>query len=113
MSVQLSVTIFLMGVVSALFMLPFKIRFAKRDPINHVISRAIWVVALAFSAFTVTVITTMADGAAIGVTKEMLTMVWFFHKALYVATLALMVSTVFSYLSLLDKEKKAKRMGDE
>jgi len=109
---SLSITLFLIGLVGAMYILPFRVQFVKSKPLNTIVKRTMWILATALLALATSMLATMADVANLGITQHMLTFVWIFHKSLYVLMILLFWSIFITVPRMYKEERVKKRMGD-
>lgn len=109
---SLTIGLFLMSLVVGLFLLPFFVRFTEKESTNQLIKKMMWIMAFAFLAFITSIFTTLADNAGLGITPQMLTFLWLFHKSLFIFMILLFFNIITSIPKLWKAEKIKKRMGE-
>ena len=111
MGSSLSITIFILVISSALYLLPFKTRFSKSDLLNMIIGRGCWIIATFFMTLNSAIMSTIATTAGIPVTGEMKMYMFIFGWAGYTLMLYLFLRTLFDSLKMWKENAKLNRTG--
>lgn len=104
---------FLIILNGLLFLSPFFIRFAKKESINNIVKKSIWLLSLAFLAFVTTVVITMADTEGLGITQDLFMIHFIFVRGIYIGMILLFWNIMISTPKLWREEKRKARMGEE
>ena len=110
---SLSITIFILIVTFALFLLPFVKRFCLNEWLNNLLSRACWVIAIYLMMLNTAMIATIAGEAGLPLTQELFRYMWLFGMAGYVFMGYFALRTFFDTIELWKITKLKKRMGEE
>lgn len=111
--VGIGVIIFLILIDLALFIIPFTIKFTNDEVTNMICKRMVLIVALTVLAFVTTIIITLADNQALGITQELFMFQWIFLNGIYISMVLLVFSFFVSVPKLMKQQKIKKRMGEE
>ena len=110
---SIAVTIFIMMILIGLFILPFKVRFAKYEILNEALKRCCWIIALWLLSLTTVMVTTIADNVGIELTQELFRFVWLINWGAYLFMFYVFLSFFFTVIQEVRERSKMKRCGGE
>lgn len=110
---SLAVTLFIMAINIALFVLPSFISFNKNPVLDNLMKKMTYIGGLLFLAFNTTIIVSLADNAGLGINTELFRYQWLFLWGIYFSLLFLFWNMIVSTIKLWRIEKIKKRMGEE
>ena len=111
--VSLSITLFIMLINIAIFILPF---FIKLENLvwQNIIRKIFWIGGLAFLVLNISIIAYLADFAGYDLNGELFNVYMFiFSWAIYVSILLLSIEMILSSLKLNREQKESKRRGTD
>lgn len=109
---SIAVTLFVLSVTFALFLLPFNVVFSKSEILNFIISRCCWVLASVLMAFNSGIMASVVVASSLDLTGEMFRYMWFFGWACYLLAVWLVLGTFFKALNMWRVGKRDERTGE-
>lgn len=108
---SLSVTIFILTVTSAFFMVPFFINFSKNEIADFIGKRCCWAMGFFLLILDSTIIARIANKDGLTITSSLLLFTSILNWILYLFMFYLVISTIFRSLNLWKKKKFTDRFG--
>ena len=108
---SLAITFFLVGLISTLVILPFKVKFHQSTILNNVLKNCCWMVALFLISLTTTIVASIAVNAGIEVSEEIYTVLFIVNWACYLFMVFLVLGFFFSTIHTLVDNGRKHRFG--
>jgi hypothetical protein len=110
----LSITLLVLIISIGLFYLFFSnIRFVDMEWANYLLKRCCLIIAIWLTFFNISIIASLANASNITLTKELFAYMNLFGWAGYLATVYLVIKTLFDTLKLWKISKDKRRLGEE
>ncbi len=106
----LAIIIFMMGAILALFILPFKVRFAQHNILNEVLRRCMWIIALWLTSLTTVMLATIAAAAKYNLANEIYRFMWIVNWGAYLFMFYIVLEFFFTMITFAKEEGKKVRM---
>jgi len=109
---SLSVTLFILLINIAIFLLPIFVKFTENPVLNNAMKKMVYILGLVFLAFNTTIIVSLAENAGLGVSTELFRYQFFFLWGIYISLIFLFFNLVVTTVQMWRVEKTKKRMGE-
>ena len=110
---SLAIVIFILTIIVALFILPFKVRMAKSNILDGVLKRCCWILALWLLSLSTAMVATIADNAGIELTQELFRFMWLINWGAYLFMFYVFFSFFLDVVQEVRERSKMKRCGGE
>lgn len=110
---ELALTLFLIIVTGALFILPMFKHFSKNEFVNTILRRSCWVIGLWLLTLDTAMVATMASAASLGLNKEIFMYMTIIGWAAYLMMFFMLFRIMIDGLTYWKVRKENKRMGDD
>ena len=109
----LAVVVFLLGIIGALFIIPFKINFSQNQILNDMGKRLCWLLGLILLALSSVIVVSIANIGGFGISSELFRVLWIVEWAAYLFMVWIVLSFQFRLIKLWREAYKKARMGGE
>ena len=110
---SIAITLFILTIAIALFILPFKVKFHKHQVVNNILRRSMWVIMIFLMMMNSSIMATFAKDAGLDLQQEMFRYMWIFGWAGYLLMTYMVLVSIFDFLKMWKVNKEKKRFGEE
>lgn len=108
-----AITMFILAISAALFIIPFSFRLHPSEFLNMVFKRSMIALGFYFMTLNSAMMATIADYAGLELTGEMFAYMFIFGWAGYVAILILVIKTLFDIISYWKLKRHTSKYGED